>query len=162
MAAGVPDSGADAPLPLRDLLERLRDGISTGSPEETEALGADLAQAIPANAVIALSGDLGAGKTALCRGIARGLGIDDAITSPTFNLYAVYYGDRQLIHIDAYRLETSSDMDGLLIDDLLDPPFLMVVEWPERIAGWEWLADALHIRLAGTGTHRSARIIALS
>lgn len=116
-----------------DVLKQLEAGITTRSPEETEALGARLAEVLPANCAVALSGNLGTGKTTLVRGIARGLGIEKAVTSPTYNIYTTYQGERQLLHMDAYRLGDSHDLDSLSIEEFLNPPFLIAVEWPEHI-----------------------------
>ncbi|MGA1204290.1 MAG: tRNA (adenosine(37)-N6)-threonylcarbamoyltransferase complex ATPase subunit type 1 TsaE [Opitutales bacterium] len=116
------------------LLEQLKSGIITRSPEETEALGAELAQALPPDSALALSGDLGTGKTTLVRGIARGLGIGCAVTSPTYNICSIYQGDRQLLHMDAYRLHDAHELDALTIGEFLRSPFLIAVEWPGHVS----------------------------
>ena len=105
-----------------EILERLNEGVLTDRAEATEALAADLAAVIPDNHVLALHGDLGAGKTTFIRGLARAWGIREPVTSPTFNLYTLYAGSRQLVHLDAYRLESGSDLDALMIDDFLRSP----------------------------------------
>jgi tRNA threonylcarbamoyladenosine biosynthesis protein TsaE len=140
---------------MSDILEQLRKGQITESAEETEALGRALAAQLPPNHVLALHGDLGAGKTTFVRGLARAWGIAEAITSPTFNLYSLYKGERNLLHLDAYRLESSADLDALMLEDFLQPPWCLAVEWPERIA--ETIpAEAWHLDLAITskGKHR--------
>ena len=140
---------------MSDILEQLRKGQITESAEETEALGRALAAQLPPNHVLALHGDLGAGKTTFVRGLARAWGIAEAITSPTFNLYSLYKGKRNLLHLDAYRLESSADLDALMLEDFLQPPWCLAVEWPERIA--ETIpAEAWHLDLAITseGKHR--------
>ena len=114
--------------------ERLGCGVATDSPEATEQLAAGLAAELPAGTTLALHGDLGAGKTTFVRGLARYWNITEPITSPTFNLYTIYRGDRQLIHLDAYRLSSSDDLDALMIEDFMRPPWCFVVEWPEHIA----------------------------
>lgn len=119
-----------------NILDELREGITTSSAEETEAVGARLAQGVAENTAIALSGDLGAGKTTLARGIARGLGIQSAVTSPTYTIYTTYQGDRQLVHMDAYRLTNAHELDSLSLEDFLRPPWLIVVEWPEHVPGF--------------------------
>ncbi len=116
-----------------DILERLSKGVLTETPEATEALAAELATVVPENHVLALHGDLGAGKTTFIRGLARAWDITEPVTSPTFNLYTLYEGSRQLVHLDAYRLESGSDLDALMIDDFLREPWCFAVEWPERI-----------------------------
>ncbi len=120
------------------IFEQLRAGIDCASVESTIELGRRLVEMIPHNQVLALQGDLGAGKTTLTKGIGAALGIEPAvITSPTFNLYAIYKGDRQLIHIDGYRLERGNATDELLIEEFIQDPWLIVVEWPERgLADW--------------------------
>lgn len=115
------------------IFDELRDGLVTRSPEETESVGTRLAEALPDNTALALSGDLGSGKTTLVRGLARGLGITGNVTSPTYTIYTVYQGRRQLLHLDAYRLSDAAELDSLTIDEFLNPPFLLVVEWPENI-----------------------------
>lgn len=122
-----------------DILQQLESGVTTHSPEETEALGAQLAKVLPENCAVALNGNLGAGKTTLVRGMARGLGIEKAVTSPTYTIYTTYQGERQLLHMDAYRLGDAHDLDSLSIEEFLEPPFLIAVEWPEHIA--EFLED---------------------
>lgn len=117
-----------------DLLKQLRRGIITASADETERLAAAFATLMPENQMLALHGDLGAGKTTFIRGLARAWGIVEPVTSPTFNLYTLYQGSRQLVHLDAYRLASSADLDALMIDDFLSTPWCLAVEWPERIA----------------------------
>jgi len=118
---------------MTDILEKLRGGISSQSAVETEALAAALAELLPHDAVLALHGDLGAGKTTFVRGLARAWSIQEAVTSPTYNIYTIYRGTRQLIHLDAYRLESGADLDALMIEDFLQSPWCFAVEWPERI-----------------------------
>ena len=111
----------------------LQVGLRVASPEDMEAIGAGLAACLPENCVLTLSGTLGVGKTTLVRGIARGLGIQETVSSPTFNIYNVFQGTRQLIHMDAYRLANSDELDGLMLDDIMTEPWLWVVEWPENV-----------------------------
>lgn len=118
------------------ILDKLREGLTTASAEETESIGAELAAALPDNAAVALAGDLGSGKTTLVRGLARGLGIRAAVTSPTYNIYSLYKGSRQLLHMDAYRISGVHALDSLTIEEFLSPPFLIAVEWPENIPGF--------------------------
>ena len=87
-----------------------------------------------------------AGKTTFTRGIAKGLKITQTLHSPTYQIYNIYKGSKQLIHMDAYRLEGPDSLDALMIEDFLASPFLWVIEWPEKIA--EVLpADAYHFHL---------------
>lgn len=135
------------------ILAELRAGVATASAEETRALAARLAAALPAGTVLALHGDLGAGKTTFTQGLARGLGIQEAVTSPTFNIFTLHRGDapdgspRRLVHLDAYRLESGAQLEDLMIDDFLVPPWWLVVEWPSKVADW-LPASALHLDLA--------------
>jgi tRNA threonylcarbamoyladenosine biosynthesis protein TsaE len=78
--------------------------------------------------------------------MARAWAINEAVTSPTFNLYTLYQGSRQLIHLDAYRLESGADLDALMIDDFIKPPWCLAVEWPERVAD-SLPDDAWHLYL---------------
>ena len=116
-----------------ELEKKLIAGICSRSAAETELLAAKVGAILPVDTVFALHGDLGAGKTTFVRGLARAWGIQEAVTSPSFNLYTIYKGDRQLIHLDAYRLGSGADLDALMIEDFLQPPWCFAVEWPERI-----------------------------
>lgn len=133
----------------QDLEDRLKAGIETASAEETEALAHAFAALVPENRVLAFHGDLGVGKTTFIRGMARAWGIREAVTSPTFNLFALYKGTRQLVHLDAYRLHSASDLDALMIEDFLSEPWCLAVEWPERVASW-LPAECLHLHLSIT------------
>ncbi|MDG1668510.1 MAG: tRNA (adenosine(37)-N6)-threonylcarbamoyltransferase complex ATPase subunit type 1 TsaE [Opitutae bacterium] len=130
-----------------DLFEQLSAGIVTTSADQTEALARAFAALVPVDQVLAFHGDLGAGKTTFIRGLARGWQIEEPVTSPTFNLYTLYQGSRQLVHMDAYRLSPGADLDSLMIDDFLTSPWCLAVEWSERIA--ESLpSDAWHLYLS--------------
>ena len=129
-----------------DLLQQLRKGIVTSSADETERIARAFAALVPEDQVLAFHGDLGAGKTTFIRGLARAWDIVEPVTSPTFNLYTLYNGSRQLVHLDAYRLGTGSDLDALMIDDFLSLPWCLAVEWPERIAD-SLPDDAWHLYL---------------
>jgi tRNA threonylcarbamoyladenosine biosynthesis protein TsaE len=108
------------------------------SPAETEALGESWGRAANKGLVIALSGDLGAGKTQLVKGLARGLGITSRVHSPSFTLVNVYTGGRlTLFHLDLYRLETKEQILSAGIDDYLQPDGVAVIEWAERWFGNE-------------------------
>jgi tRNA threonylcarbamoyladenosine biosynthesis protein TsaE len=104
------------------------------SPAETEALGEKLGRVAARGLVIALSGDLGAGKTQFVKGLARGLGISDRVHSPTFTLVNEYGGGRlKLFHLDLYRLETPEQILSAGIEEFLEPDGVAVIEWAERI-----------------------------
>ena len=107
----------------------------TNSPAETEELGAALGRILPAGTVIAYRGDLGAGKTAFTRGLARGLGYRDMVTSPTYTIVNEYLGGRlPLFHFDMYRLSCAEDLWDIGWDDYLDRGGICAVEWSENVA----------------------------
>lgn len=109
------------------------------SPAETEALGESWGRGAEPGLVIALSGDLGAGKTQLVKGLARGLGVSARVHSPTFTLVNEYGGGRlRLFHLDLYRLETPEQIHGAGIEEFLQPDGVTVIEWAERLAKGEW------------------------
>ena len=109
------------------------------SPAETESLGEEWGRAAQRGLVIALSGDLGAGKTQLVKGLARGLGIAARVHSPTFTLVNEYGGGRlRLFHLDLYRLETPAQILSAGLEDYLQPDGVTVVEWAERLTNGEW------------------------
>ena len=106
----------------------------TNSPTETETVGAALAQRLTPGAVIAYRGDLGAGKTAFTRGLARGLGIQDPVTSPTYTIVNEYLGGRlPLFHFDMYRLHSADDLFDIGWDDYLERGGVCAVEWSENV-----------------------------
>ena len=107
----------------------------TNSPAETEALGQRLAERLQPGDVIAYTGDLGAGKTAFTRGLARGLGITERITSPTFTIVNEYQGGRlPLFHFDMYRLGSSEELYEIGWEDYLSRGGVCAVEWSEIVA----------------------------
>ena len=106
----------------------------TNSPAETEAIGCALGKILPPGSIVAYRGDLGAGKTAFTRGLARGLGYADAVTSPTYTIVNEYLGGRlPLFHFDMYRLRSSDDLWGIGWDDYLDRAGVCAVEWSENV-----------------------------
>lgn len=116
----------------------------THSREETEALGARLAQVLTAGAVVAFTGDLGAGKTAFVSGMARALGVEERVTSPTFTIVNEYEGGRlPLFHFDMYRLGSSEELFDIGWEDYLHRGGICAVEWSERVA--DVLEDALRV-----------------
>ena len=122
----------------------------TNSPLETEALGAKLGALLPAGTVIAYRGDLGAGKTAFTRGLARGLGYTDLVTSPTYTIVNEYLGGRvPLFHFDMYRLASSEDLWDIGWEDYLDRQGICAVEWSENVA--DALEDPLIITIEKLG-----------
>ena len=122
----------------------------TTSPEETEALGAALGRIIPAGTVLAYRGDLGAGKTAFTRGLARGLGCGETVTSPTYTIVNEYLGGRlPLFHFDMYRLSSADDLFDIGWEDYLDRGGVCAVEWSENIA--EAMAGAVTVAIEKLG-----------
>ena len=107
----------------------------TNSPAETEALGAALAEELEPGAVVAFTGDLGAGKTAFVRGLARGLGIGERVTSPTFTIVNEYEGGRlPLFHFDMYRLDSADELFDIGWEDYLARGGVCAVEWSEKVS----------------------------
>lgn len=119
------------------ILEKLRAGVTTDSAAETRALAAELASALPPDTTLALHGDMGVGKTTFVQGLARGLGVKEQVTSPTFAIYSVYTGSRaKLVHLDAYRLDHERQLEELLLEEFLTSPWCLAVEWPEKTGAW--------------------------
>lgn len=109
------------------------------SPAETESFGERLGRAARRGWVIALSGDLGAGKTQFVKGLARGLGSAARVHSPTFTLVNEYTGGRlNLFHLDLYRLETPEQILSAGIEEFLSPDGVAVIEWAERLGDGKW------------------------
>ena len=107
----------------------------SASEQETEALGEALARSLSPGAVVAFTGDLGAGKTAFVRGMARGLGIQGRVTSPTFTIVNEYEGGRlPLFHFDLYRLGSSEELFDIGWEDFLRRGGICAVEWSENVA----------------------------
>lgn len=107
----------------------------THSPAETEALGARLAEALDAGRVVAFTGDLGAGKTAFVSGMARALGVEERVTSPTFTIVNEYEGGRlPLFHFDMYRLGGADELFHIGWEDYLSRGGVCAVEWSENVA----------------------------
>lgn len=125
------------------------------SAEATERLGAAMAPHLRIGDVVALFGDLGAGKTTLTRGLLRGLGFEGEVASPTFPIVQPYEELRVPVwHIDLYRIEAPEELTELALDEALGDAAL-VIEWPERLGGLLW-ADALRLHLtAASGGERS-------
>ncbi|MDO5695425.1 MAG: tRNA (adenosine(37)-N6)-threonylcarbamoyltransferase complex ATPase subunit type 1 TsaE [Eubacteriales bacterium] len=107
----------------------------TNSPAETEALAEKLAARVVPGTVLALSGDLGTGKTVFTRGFARGLGITDTVNSPTFAIVNEYESHRgPFYHFDVYRIEDADELYEIGFDEYIDEPgAFILIEWPERI-----------------------------
>ena len=124
--------------------------FTTASPAETEAIGAALGAMIPAGTILAYRGDLGAGKTAFTRGLARGLGYTEPVTSPTYTIVNEYLGGRlPLFHFDMYRLRSSDDLWDIGWDDYLDRNGVCAVEWSENVD--EAMENAVYVTIEKTG-----------
>ena len=122
----------------------------TNSPAETEAVGAALGAIIPAGTVLAYRGDLGAGKTAFTRGLARGLGCTDLVTSPTYTIVNEYLNGRlPLFHFDMYRLRCADDLWDIGWEDYLDRGGVCAVEWSENVD--EAMENAIYVTIEKTG-----------
>ena len=122
----------------------------TNSPAETESVGEKLAAVLAPGAVIAYTGDLGAGKTAFTRGLARGLGVTDRVTSPTYTIVNEYLSGRlPLFHFDMYRLESSDDLWDIGWEDYLLRGGICAVEWSENVA--DALENAISVCIEKTG-----------
>ena len=122
----------------------------TNSPAETEAVGAALAKVLTPGMILAYRGDLGAGKTAFTRGLARGLGCRELVTSPTYTIVNEYLGGRlPLFHFDMYRLASSDDLWDIGWEDYLDRNGICAVEWSERVD--DALEDPVWVTIEKTG-----------
>lgn len=132
----------------------MRKGIHTASPEETERLGERIGRALEPGIVVALIGELGAGKTTLTKGIARGLDVPDLVHSPTFTLIHEHKGRLPVYHFDLYRLDTIEQIEDLGHEDYFHGPGVTIVEWAEKI---ESLLpdDHLEIRISGEDEARA-------
>ena len=105
----------------------------TRSERETEELGRRFAEKLPGGTVVAMYGDLGAGKTAFVRGMARGMGLNCRVSSPTFTIVNEYLGERELIHFDMYRLSGADELFDIGWEDYLNRGAVCAVEWSEKV-----------------------------
>ena len=122
----------------------------THSPVETEAVGAALAAVLTPGTIIAYTGDLGAGKTAFTRGLARGLNCTDRVTSPTYTIVNEYLSGRlPLFHFDMYRLSSSDDLFDIGWEDYLERGGVCAVEWSENVA--DAMENAIYVKIEKTG-----------
>jgi len=117
-------------------LKNLQSGIATDSPEQMRNIARKVAGIFPENMTLTLSGDLGAGKTVFVKGLAEAWKIEETVTSPTFNIFSLYRGTRNLLHLDAYRLESADEIEPLMIEEFLESPWCLAIEWPEKIKEW--------------------------
>ena len=122
----------------------------THSPEETEQIGETLAKTLQPGTILAYRGDLGAGKTAFTRGLARGLGCKELVTSPTYTIVNEYLGGRlPLFHFDMYRLASSDDLWDIGWEDYLERGGVCAVEWSENVQ--DAMEDAVTVTIEKLG-----------
>ena len=126
--------------------------ITTHSVTETQQLGHTLGARLEQAFIIALSGELGSGKTAFVQGLARGLDISEKyyITSPTFTLINEYPGRQRLLHVDLYRIEHISELEDIGLDEVLHQDAVIAIEWADKLSG-DTLSDHLSIQFKLTG-----------
>lgn len=131
----------------------------TNSPGETFAFGENLGKTCQGGEVILLLGNLGAGKTCLTQGIAKGLGVKGKVSSPTFNIMKIYKIKKGVLcHIDAYRLNTGSDLEKIGIDDYLGKKdAVVVIEWAERVKEI-WPKTKMKIEISNVGDSRKIKV----
>jgi len=131
--------------------------IETRSAEETQAFAARLAKKLQPGAVLALYGELGAGKTCFTQGLAYGLGVVQAVNSPTFTIINEYKADIPLYHIDLYRIHSEDEALDLGLDNYLYSDGITVIEWSERVESL-LPKSTIHVRFEMGGGHNERRI----
>jgi len=124
--------------------------VVTRTPGETEAVGEELGRTLAPGAVVALIGELGAGKTCFVQGLARGLGVATRATSPTFVLINEYRGRVPVHHVDAYRIDTLTELLDLGLPELFDGEAVTVIEWADKLPSL-LPAHAVVVRISGVG-----------
>lgn len=128
------------------------ENVITRSAEETIARGRELAAKMRAPLLVLLSGELGAGKTTLAKGMISGLGAaaEEEITSPTFTLVHTFTGPVKIFHVDLYRVEGVQEFDSLGLEDIFAEPAIVLVEWPERMRmRTDWPVMRIELEHAG-------------
>ena len=135
--------------------------------EEMIAFGASLAETLSGGDIVLLKGDLGAGKTTLAKGIAKGLGVTEVITSPTFTYMQVYpanlteKGITQLVHIDTYRAENQQALENIgIMEFVFDKETVSIIEWPEKI--YTLIQDKPYIEISIQHTNENSRKITMA
>ena len=124
--------------------------FSTQSQTETEELGKRFAKTLVPGDVVAMYGELGAGKTAFVRGMARGMGLDCRVSSPTFTIVNEYRGERELIHFDMYRLSSADELFDIGWEDYLARGAVCAVEWSENVSD-AFFGDEIPVRIEKCG-----------
>ena len=122
----------------------------SSSEAETEALGARLSAGLPGGSVVAMYGDLGAGKTAFVRGMARGMGLTCRVSSPTFTIVNEYLGERELIHFDMYRIGGADELFDIGWEDYLSRGAVCAVVWSENVED-AFFGDEIVVRIEKLG-----------
>ncbi|WP_257530701.1 tRNA (adenosine(37)-N6)-threonylcarbamoyltransferase complex ATPase subunit type 1 TsaE [Irregularibacter muris] len=117
---------------MKKRMKELKEFI-TYSPQQTFELGQRIGEKSLPGTVICLSGEMGAGKTALTQGIVKGIGIEDYVTSPTYTLVNEYYGDIPVYHFDVFRIEDVEELDEIGFDEYLYGQGVVIIEWPSQI-----------------------------
>jgi tRNA threonylcarbamoyladenosine biosynthesis protein TsaE len=115
------------------IFAELATGIVAATDDDTKAVAKRLAAELRPDTTVALSGDLGAGKTTFVKGLAAAWNVREAVTSPSFAVCNFHRGDRLLAHVDAYRLSDGGQWESLMIEEFLDSPWCLAVEWPEHV-----------------------------
>jgi tRNA threonylcarbamoyladenosine biosynthesis protein TsaE len=128
--------------------------VTTDSPAETEALGADLARGLRPGDVVLVQGELGAGKTTFVRGACRALGVTVPVTSPTFTIGQRYPARLPVAHVDLYRVGSLDSEEPEILEDYLGPEMVSFVEWPEAAGRWLDVAVAHTVRIEHAGGDR--------
>ena len=138
----------------------MKETVQTHSPEETQTIGKRIGETLQAGDVVALVGDLGAGKTCLTQGIARGIGIapQEVVNSPSYTLINEYAGKIPVYHIDLYRLERHGDIVDLGLEEYLEGNGICIIEWADRMAN---LLPQNRIQITMIWVDESTRIIEL-
>lgn len=134
--------------------------VHTASEEETARFGAELGACFEKGACVSLVGPLGAGKTVLVGGLCRGLGIDEAVVSPTFILLEAFQGRLPVVHVDLYRLDHERELEELGVFDYLTGGAVLLAEWGDRSPRLCEMAE-VEIRIEGAGSERSIAVHAV-
>jgi tRNA threonylcarbamoyladenosine biosynthesis protein TsaE len=134
--------------------------VISNSPEETQALAASLAVELKSGAVLALHGELGSGKTCFVQGLARALGVQQSVTSPTFTIVNEYRGRRPLVHMDLYRISDPGELLSIDFENYFNTAGITVIEWAERSGDW-LPGNTMHIYFE-TGTDLNKRTITMA
>ena len=131
----------------------------SSSPEQTKQIAVELAKTLRGGEVIALEGDLGAGKTVFAQGLCEGLSVSSPVTSPTFPIMNVYEGTLRVVHLDLYRIKTAREIAVLGLEEYLGQPHTVVlIEWPRAVDGVEWNRTLTVHLAAASSTERSIEI----